>query len=226
MADDPRWSVLLPTHHAPETLGFSIDSVLTQTDGDLELLLVGDGVTDETRALVARYSDERIRFFDRPKGPGFGYASRAEALETARGRFVAFASDDDLWAPDHLARLGGFLDSGAAIAHSRSFWCRPDGLLVPVPFDAADPANRERFEAENFVPSSCSGRLPPGAAVGGRLADGVHGDRGLGAVAANHGSNGCGGRGDRTGHHAALPRHATRPGSRGRRRHGRGRHIA
>ena len=99
----PRWSILLPTHHAPDTIALSIDSVLAQTDADFELLIVGDGVDDDTRAVVSGYVDRRVRFFDLPKDRGFGYGNRAEVMRGATGRFIAFASDDDLWAPDKLA---------------------------------------------------------------------------------------------------------------------------
>jgi hypothetical protein len=151
----PRWSILLPTHRAAPTIAQSIDSILGQTDADLELLVVGDGVDDETRAIMRRFADVRVVFTDLPKGRGFGYGPRAEVMRGARGRFIAFASDDDLWAPDHLERMAVLLGAGATIAHSRSFWCVPDGRLVPVPFDAADPANRERFARLNFVPANC-----------------------------------------------------------------------
>jgi glycosyltransferase involved in cell wall biosynthesis len=151
----PLWSILLPTHHSPDTIGAAIDSVLAQTEGDFELFVVGDGVNDETRSALARFDDARINFVDRPKGSGWGYLNRAEVMREARGRYIGFTSDDDLWAPDHLARLGELLAAGATIAHSRSFWCVPDGRLVPVPFDAADPLNAERFARGNYIPANC-----------------------------------------------------------------------
>lgn len=151
----PRWTVVLPTHDAPDTVPISIASVLAQTDGDLELVVVADGVTDVTRACVAGFDDSRIRLLDLPKGPGYGYAHRAGAIRAARGRDLAFASDDDLWAPDHLERLGPLLSAGAALAHSRSTWFLPGGYIVPLPFDLSDPALHTRFERGNYIPSTC-----------------------------------------------------------------------
>jgi hypothetical protein len=153
--DRPRWTVLLPTHDAARTLAPSIRSVLAQGDGDLEVLLVADGVSDATRAVVAGVVDERVRVFDLPKADGYGYLHRRRALETAAGRYIAFASDDDLWAPDHLARLGRALDAGAALAHSTSAWVIPDGRVVPLPFALEDAGLRGRFAVSNYIPSTC-----------------------------------------------------------------------
>jgi len=151
----PRWSVVLPTHDAPDTLSISIASVLAQTDDDFELLVVGDGIADVTRACVAGFDDARVELFDLPKAAGYGYAHRAAAIRSARGRHLAFASDDDIWAPDHLERLGVLLSAGAGLAHSRSTWAMPDGHIVPIPFDLSDADLRDRLERGNYIPSTC-----------------------------------------------------------------------
>lgn len=148
-----RWTVLLPTFNRPDTLALSIASVLTQQDGDLELLVVGDGCTDDTSTVVASFGDPRIRWFDLPKAPGFGYANRRLALESATGRYLALASHDDLWSPRHLATLGPLLDDGADFAYSLPTWALPTGAIVPLPFDLRDPVMRERFELSNAIPA-------------------------------------------------------------------------
>jgi hypothetical protein len=153
-ARNVRWSVLLPTHNRPDTLALSIGSILRQSERDWELLVVGDGCTDDTAEVVASFDDPRIRWFDLPKAPGLGYANRRLALQEATGAFLALASHDDLWGPDHLAVLGALLDDGASLAYSRPFWVTPSGRIVPLPFDLADPVLRDRFAAGNYIPST------------------------------------------------------------------------
>jgi len=101
----PRFSVLLTTHNRANLLRYAISSVLSQTEGDFELLIVGDGCTDNSSAIVAAFNDSRIRWFDLPKAPYFGYANRNVVLRQASGEYIAFVTDDDLVFPDHLALL-------------------------------------------------------------------------------------------------------------------------
>lgn len=128
----PRFTVLMPTHYRPDVIGFAIHSVLAQTEPDFELLIVGDGVGDETRGAVAQFTDPRIRFFDLPKAPGFGYANRNTVLGQSRGELIAFCADDDVLFPDHLERLGAALaDAETQWACTPCFWVSKDGIAAP-----------------------------------------------------------------------------------------------
>src|SRR5579864_9033978 len=153
----PRFSVLLPTYNRADVLGFAIASVLAQSDPDFELLIVADGCTDGTRDVIASFSDPRIRFFDLPKAPYFGYANRNVALREARGRLIAFAAHDDILLPDHLALMGDLLDrSGVAWGYSRPLWVSTDGVVVPfcTNLDVADEM-RDFLERRNPIPAGC-----------------------------------------------------------------------
>ena len=128
----PRFSVLMPTHDRPHLIGFAIRSVLAQTRADLELLVVGDGAVDGTAAVVAGFGDPRIRWFDLPKGAGFGYANRNTALLAARGAIVAYAADDDIMLPDQLERLdAAFADPEVMFAYGQALWVSADGIMAP-----------------------------------------------------------------------------------------------
>jgi len=125
-------SVLIPTHDHGPTLEVAARSVLGQTVESLELLIVGDGVPDETRELVAalQREDERVRFFDCPKGPRHGEIHRHAALADARGEIVCYLSDDDLWLPNHVATMRDQL-AGVDFTHTLALWVDEDGRLRP-----------------------------------------------------------------------------------------------
>src|SRR5215510_8295208 len=135
-ATAPRFTVLLPTHDRADVLGFAIASVLAQSEPDFELLVVADGCTNATASVVASFADPRIRFFDLPKAPHFGYANRNVALREAKGELIAFAPDDDLWLPDHLEALVPlFAEDRVELAHSRPAWVSREGFVFPVAVD-------------------------------------------------------------------------------------------
>jgi GalNAc5-diNAcBac-PP-undecaprenol beta-1,3-glucosyltransferase len=100
-------TVLVPTHEHSELLPYAARSALRQTVADLELFIVGDGVEDDTREVVARLEaeDDRVRFFDMPKGERLGEAYRGPILQQARGGVVCYLSDDDLWLSDHVETM-------------------------------------------------------------------------------------------------------------------------
>lgn len=118
-------TVILPTtgDRGP-VLRHSVASVLAQTIGDLELFVIGDGVTPETRDVVAELvaQDQRVRFIDRPKHERRGEPYRHEVLsEQASGSVVAYICDRDLWLPTHLEELTRCLEA-ADFAHTLRFW--------------------------------------------------------------------------------------------------------
>jgi GalNAc5-diNAcBac-PP-undecaprenol beta-1,3-glucosyltransferase len=144
-------TVLIPTHEHVEPLRHAVASAQAQTLQDFELLIVGDGVTDATRALVAELSsaDPRIRFFDCPKGPRKGEIHRHAALQHARGRFVAYLGDDDCWLPHHLETLDALL-ADADFGHTLQVSIDADRRIVVMPADLENPAFRARMLAELF----------------------------------------------------------------------------
>jgi GalNAc5-diNAcBac-PP-undecaprenol beta-1,3-glucosyltransferase len=150
----PAVTVICPTFDHGPTLRYSLGSALGQTVEDLELFVVGDGVPDLTRQIVGELArhDERIRFFDNPKGDRRGERHRHHAIAEARGEFILYLSDDDLWMPDHVESLMTAL-AGADWAHTISAWLLPDGQMGVNIVDLADTFYRDRMLRESHPPS-------------------------------------------------------------------------
>jgi glycosyltransferase involved in cell wall biosynthesis len=98
-----RVSVVVPTHNRSELLTVTLRSVLRQCDVDLEVIVVDEASTDETAAILAGLDDPRVRTVrhEIPRGVS---TARNRGTAEARGDWIAFTDDDDLWAPDKLAR--------------------------------------------------------------------------------------------------------------------------
>lgn len=109
----PLVSVVVPAFNAAATIEDAIDSMLAQTCGDWELLIVDDGSTDETPVILARQRDPRVRVF-RQKNSGVG-AARNTALSAATGEFIAFLDADDVLPPDSLAIRVDYLRENMAV---------------------------------------------------------------------------------------------------------------
>ncbi len=174
----PLISCIVPVYNGERYLGETLDSILAQTHRPIEVIVVDDGSTDGTAAVVAGYAD-RVRYIRQPRaGPLVAYN---RGVASARGAYLAFLDADDLWHPDKLARqMARFQerpDLALCITHVQNFWI--DALAVeaarfrghrrgqPVPgytvvtllaraevFDRIgqfDAALRRRFQADWFA---------------------------------------------------------------------------
>jgi glycosyltransferase involved in cell wall biosynthesis len=107
----PRVSVLMPTFNQATFIRRAITSLLAQTFADWELLIVDDGSTDETAAMIEAYlADERVLYHRLAANGGLGAALNV-ATALARGEYLAYLPSDDLYYPEHLARLVALLDA-------------------------------------------------------------------------------------------------------------------
>lgn len=100
-------SVMMPAYNAAGYVAEAVRSVLAQTYQDWELLVVNDGSTDDTAAVVAGFTDSRIRLLN--KANGGESSARNVALDHSRGEFIAYLDADDAYLPQHLAVTVEFL---------------------------------------------------------------------------------------------------------------------
>ena len=106
-----RATVLMPTtKDRGMLLPYSIGSILTQSMSNFEIFIIGDGVYEETREVIHELmkKDARIRFFDHPKHVRRGEEYRHEALQEAKGDFIAYMTDRDLLLSNHLETLSEY----------------------------------------------------------------------------------------------------------------------
>jgi len=120
----------------------AVDSVMGQSFQDFELLVVDDGSTDDTRAVLSEYGD-RIRLLTKENGGPA--AARNHGLQNARGEYVAFLDADDYWIREKLQRQVELLDTRPAVGFCSTAtqvvdsagrpagdWpCRPDAGPLP-----------------------------------------------------------------------------------------------
>ncbi|MDP3441090.1 MAG: glycosyltransferase family 2 protein [Azonexus sp.] len=106
----PKVSVCIPTYRGGPTIGASIESVLAQSLRDFELLVIDDCSPDDTAAIVASFSDSRIRYLrnEHNLGPAGNWN---RCLKEARGQYFKLLPHDDLLHPQCLQRQVAILES-------------------------------------------------------------------------------------------------------------------
>ncbi|MEV7848786.1 glycosyltransferase family 2 protein [Streptomyces cyaneofuscatus] len=111
----PLVSVVMPVYNSAATLGAAVRSVLTQTHGDLELLVTDDRSSDASMDLLREFAerDERVLPRSAPERGGAGRA-RNLAIERARGDYIAFLDSDDMWLPEKTEKQLAFAAEATA----------------------------------------------------------------------------------------------------------------
>ena|GEM_PF-401592 len=123
----PKLSVIIPTYNRAAFLGAAMDSVLNQTFRDFELIIVDDGSTDDTAALVASRNDPHIRYIHQANAGET--AARNTGIAHALGALIGFLDSDDVMLPHNLETLVGILDSrpDVDVAYGWFYFMNVDG---------------------------------------------------------------------------------------------------
>jgi len=167
----PRLSVVTPCYNAAPYIGATVRSALQQTIEDLEVIVVDDGSTDESPAVVAAIRDPRVRLVHRINaGPA---AARNTGIAAARSEYIVFLDADDLALPDRMAAQLAVLEANPALAVVASGYVWIDDRDREVPsfhswqgdFDLND-LGHWLFDCP-LVPSAVAMRRRAWAAVGG-----------------------------------------------------------
>lgn len=129
---DPAFSVVITTYNRARIVCRCIDSALAQDFDDFEIVVVDDGSSDDTQAVLAeRYEDPRLRVVAHEANRGINPARHTGAVN-ARGEWVVVVDSDDELAPGALARLRELIDAlppGVRVLRSRQL--HDDGHVTP-----------------------------------------------------------------------------------------------
>ncbi len=103
----PLISVVIPAYNHEQFVGTAIDSVLAQSISDFELIVIDDGSTDATAAVVEAFDDPRLRFYQQSNQDAYNTINRGISMAT--GEFIAILNSDDLYDSDRFACLLDFI---------------------------------------------------------------------------------------------------------------------
>lgn len=96
-------SVVVPTFNRSEMLRETINSILNQTFQDIEVIVIDNCSVDDTKTALQSFNDKRIRYFEHPNN-GIIAVNMNYGMKKARGEYIAFCDDDDLWMPEKLEK--------------------------------------------------------------------------------------------------------------------------
>jgi len=130
----PYFSVVIPMYNRARTIGRCLESCLTQSFEDFEVIVVDDASDeDDSVEVVKRYQDPRVRLIQNPVNLGV-CASRGVGVEHARGQWILYRDSDDAFMPDAFARVFAHTQSAPATVGEVRFCVRVEALNNVAPF--------------------------------------------------------------------------------------------
>lgn len=149
-------SVILPVYNAEETVEKTVDSVLSQTYENIELIIIDDGSTDGSRAVLEKLaaSDTRIRLLINEANIGV-LKTRIRGVRSAKGHWLAFIDSDDLWDKEKLKKQMSLAkETGSVLAYCASAFIRTDGNIVPWVLHVPPTVTYKGLLKQNIISNS------------------------------------------------------------------------
>jgi len=153
MSHTPFFSIVLTTYNRGSHIKPTIESVMQQTFDDFELIVVGDGCNDSTEHVVKSLGLKKIAWKNLEQNSGSQSFPNNEGIRHSRGNWICYLGHDDIWEPDHLARLREVIlsNEGTDFAISGCIYYGPNDsetYFVTGLFESSDAA------AHHFFPPS------------------------------------------------------------------------
>ena len=149
-------SILMAAYNAEKTIGAAVSSVLAQTWKDWALIVVDDGSSDRTPAILEELqrSDDRIRLYRNEVNSGVS-VTRYRALQEARGEWVAILDSDDMWKPDKLEKQMALQKrTGGDVFFTGSGFMTADGTPIDWYFPAPETVDYKTLLRQNVMSNS------------------------------------------------------------------------
>jgi glycosyltransferase involved in cell wall biosynthesis len=155
----PSISVIIPTYNRAHIVPEAIDSVLAQTYGDFEIIVIDDGSTDVTATVLQRRYGEKITCI-RIKNSGLP-AARNAGIKAARGQYIAFLDDDDEWLPEKLTLQMQLLqnNSGVGLVYCGCLQIDAEGTVLNQLYPEKRGTVFNDLLEENYIIGSASAVL-------------------------------------------------------------------
>lgn len=130
MQNEPLISVIIPTYNRGRLILESVNSVLNQTYKNIELIVVDDCSTDDTKEIIESIKDFRIKYIKLEKNSG-ACVARNKGIERATGEFIAFNDSDDLWIPEKInSQLDFLYENNAEISFCKMECRTPENNFI------------------------------------------------------------------------------------------------
>ncbi|GIW67113.1 MAG: hypothetical protein KatS3mg095_1011 [Candidatus Parcubacteria bacterium] len=140
----PKVSIITPTYNGEKFIERAIKSVLWQTFKDWEMIIVDDGSTDKTVNIVKEYikRDPRIKLIELKENTGGPAIPRTVACKEAKGEYIAFLDQDDIYYPEYLESKVNYLNNNPEIAILSSLaWTFDDSTKRVIYVEHGGPVN-------------------------------------------------------------------------------------
>ena len=153
-------SIIMPTYNRAHIISRAIESVLAQTYGEFELIVINDGSTDDTERVISEYTDNRIHAINLRENKGACYA-RNQGIDISQGDFIAFLDSDNEWDVDYLENRIRFINKceenvGAVFGSTRVI---RKGESIRFPSDEVCKRLKEYSSNEQYIKEMLYGNV-------------------------------------------------------------------
>ncbi|MEM7726626.1 MAG: glycosyltransferase family 2 protein [Cyanobacteria bacterium P01_A01_bin.45] len=155
-SQEPLVSIITPTYNRPEYLKVALESALSQTYRNIEVIVSDNCSSENPQTLIESFNDSRIRFSRNESNLGM-FANTMKAFKMARGKYVGALLDDDMWEDDFLAKLVPPLEANPdlVLAFCDHHMMDADGKIdVPLSEHCSELFNRKNLSEGVYQPFS------------------------------------------------------------------------